>query len=417
MIRSFPHMIRPIVTALAALTIAACGTPSPPASGPNPATAVITPATPTPSAPSETTFENGRSITLAAAPDGGVYALVGRDRALMIARSRTESAGFAEPVRATGDVPALVSPIERPALTVDRAGRLAVSWLEQRSDGQTAVWLSRSADGGRSFAALTQLASTTAHETTMISTAFTEQTALATWLEDGALMLARSGGEDGGSVVAARAIDDEVCECCQPDPLVQGQRVLIAFRNLAHDGADDLRDIHVIVSEDGGATFGESVPISDESWRINACPISGPALAASGDVVYAAWMDGRADRAKTGDRGDVWLARSEDGGRTWSANARVNQQPQHLHTMPALAIDASGRLHVAWETHTPERTTIVYSTSDDQGATFAAPRTIVSSDAAGRGTPASPSLAIDTAGQVHLAWVDRLGAHVQTWQP
>ena len=159
------------------------------------------------------------------------------------------------------------------------------------------------------------------------------------------LALARSG--DGGASFAPKTIlDSLVCDCCQPAPLLAGDEPLVAFRNVVKQGEDDLRDIYVVRLE-GDKAAGEPVQVSDASWQINACPISGPAVALRGDELYVAWMDGRADSEHTGKRSDIWLARSVDGGRSFGANLRVNA-PEGQHTLPALAASSDGRAYLAW---------------------------------------------------------------------
>jgi hypothetical protein len=229
------------------------------------------------------------------------------------------------------------------------------------------------------------------------------------WLQDAALLLARSP-DSGASFAPPLTVDAEVCDCCQPAPLVSGDHVLLAFRDVVHQGEDDLRDVHVVSSDDGGTTWNEPVQVSDGSWRINACPINGPALAAYQRRLYIAWMDGRHDLARLGRRGDIWLASSTDGGRSFTPDVRINPDDGYLHTLPVLAVGPDGRLHLSWEMHTGDDSTIVYASSDDQGASFTPPRIL----AAG-GSPTAPSIAVTAANRVYLAWSDRLGAHVRSW--
>ncbi|HEX6291683.1 MAG TPA: hypothetical protein VFZ66_21035 [Herpetosiphonaceae bacterium] len=400
------------------VTVACGAAPAPSTSSaetpqPSQAPAITPSAAPQSPEPQATTFKGARSATVTAAPDGRVYVVVGMGEELLVARAQEDGRGFDEPVRASGDVPALVLPIERPSIAVDQTGRVGVTWIEHGSSGKPKIWYSQSTDSGRTFDAPREVSEVDAREAAMVRMTFDRQhSPLMVWLQDGALGQARAV-DSGASFAAAQTIDAEVCDCCQPDPLILGERVLIAFRNVTHEGTDDLRDIYVLASDDGGATFGEAVQVADGSWRLNACPISGPALVGTDERVYVAWMDGRNDREGTGTRGDLWLASSVDGGRSFTPDVRVNSDEQHMHTLPALAIGPQGRLHIAWEMSTDEHTAILYTTSDDHGATFAPPRELVrSDDGAGRGHPTAPSLAVTQSGTVHVAWIDNLGAHV-----
>jgi len=357
----------------------------------------------------ETTFAEARSIALAAGPDGRVYAAIGTDAGLEVAQASPDGS-WSDPALATADKAALVNPVERPAIAVTPGGQPAVAWLDPGADDQNEVWYAVSADGGATFGAPAQVAVAQGVSTAMVSIAFdTQGNPLAAWLQGENLALARSA--DGGRSFAASTLDTMVCDCCQPAPLLAGDEPLLAFRNVVKQGDDDLRDIYV-VRLDGDKAAGEPVQVSDASWQINACPISGPAVALDGDEVYVAWMDGRADIEHSGRRSDIWLARSGDGGRSFGANLRVNE-PEGQHTLPTLAVGPDGGLHLSWLRVDGQEHAIVYTSSADGGASFAPPRTIASSAASKeRGRPNMPALAAASDGRIYLAWTDRQGAHV-----
>jgi hypothetical protein len=67
--------------------------------------------------------------------------------------------------------------------------------------------------------------------------------------------------------------------------------------------------------------------------------------------------------------GEVILAGSQDGGRTWSRRARLTSSG----TNAALAFDAAGRLHVIWTELRDEWVDVVYAVSPDYGQTFTKP--------------------------------------------
>ena len=59
---------------------------------------------------------------------------------------------------------------------------------------------------------------------------------------------------------------------------------LLAYRDR---GDDEVRDIAVTRLENGGWTAPK--PVHADGWKIDACPVAGPALAAAGDTVAVAW--------------------------------------------------------------------------------------------------------------------------------
>ncbi len=132
-------------------------------------------------------------------------------------------------------------------------------------------------------------------------------------------------------------------------------------------------------------------------------------MAAHNETLFAAWMDGRFDDG-TFSRTDVWVAASTDGGLSFGPNVRVNVTEAGYNGQPALAIDANGRLHLAWDADDGAGTLLYYATSDDGGLTFSAPRVVVSGD--GRGRLGNAVLSVSDAGQVYLGWSDASGVHL-----
>jgi hypothetical protein len=76
------------------------------------------------------------------------------------------------------------------------------------------------------------------------------------------------------------------------------------------------------------------------------------------------------------DHRDVVLVRSTDGGATWSQKIRVNDDaPMYDNAIPAVTVDGSGRVHVAWYDRREEpecgaRVHTYWTYSEDGGATF-----------------------------------------------
>jgi hypothetical protein len=223
--------------------------------------------------------------------------------------------------------------------------------------------------------------------------------------------------DDGDSFATTTLADDLTCECCHPQPLVRGEQVFIAYRNLEKEsGQDDIRDIFLTVSNDGGQTFTTETRVSDAHWRINACPIAGPSLVTNGEKLFVSWMDGRYDIDKNFGRTDIWLATSTDGGQSFSANRRVNQTIDVYNNLPSLALDANGTLHIIWEALEEERDVIYYAQSQDEGLTFTTPTVIVSSeDGSGRRRPGHASLIVSADNTLYMTWTDSLGAHLASW--
>jgi hypothetical protein len=78
-----------------------------------------------------------------------------------------------------------------------------------------------------------------------------------------------------------------------------------------------VRDIYVSRLENGKWT--EAARVHEDGWTIPACPVNGPMLAARGTRVAIAWF------TAAGDQGRVFVAFSDDAGRTFRTPIRVDE--------------------------------------------------------------------------------------------
>lgn len=100
---------------------------------------------------------------------------------------------------------------------------------------------------------------------------------------------------DGGlsfppSTVANMAADGgKVCECCPATiATVSEDELYLGFRN----NDNNIRDMWVSKSTDGGLNFPEAVDIDDTDWFIQSCPQSGPDMMVSGDSIFTVFFSG-----------------------------------------------------------------------------------------------------------------------------
>jgi hypothetical protein len=118
-----------------------------------------------------------------------------------------------------------------------------------------------------------------------------------------------------GTQGAEQAIDLRVCECCPTAAAVAADGVVVAYRDR---GADEVRNIQVTRFADG--RWSDPSPAHDDGWRIDGCPVNGPALSAAGRSVAIAWFTVQQER------GHAYLAFSTDGGRTFGAPIQVDDE-------------------------------------------------------------------------------------------
>jgi hypothetical protein len=109
------------------------------------------------------------------------------------------------------------------------------------------------------------------------------------------------------------AIDLRVCECCPTASAVTTDGPILAYRNRS---ADEVRDIYV--SRFTGDAWTVPAPVHADGWKIDGCPVNGPALGANGLNVAVAWFTAPKDE------GHAFVAFSQDAGRTFSAPVQVD---------------------------------------------------------------------------------------------
>jgi hypothetical protein len=130
-------------------------------------------------------------------------------------------------------------------------------------------------------------------------------------------------------------------------------RIYVSYQRYDH-GTIVPRGVDVVRSDDCGRHFGKPVPAASGFVAMGVMePGVGtqtelmPGLAVDDtnpDVVYVAYM------AKTGSpsHADIFVARSTNGGTTWEAPVKVNDDATSKHQFfPTMAV-SNGALHVAW---------------------------------------------------------------------
>jgi hypothetical protein len=163
-------------------------------------------------------------------------------------------------------------------------------------------------------------------------------------------------------------------------------------------------ELRVATWKPGAQRFSVSVVVDR-----GVCPCCRTSLAAGPDgAVYVAWR-----KVFAGDVRDVAIARSADGGRTFTAPAAVHRDgwvfPGCPHAGPSVAVDGQGRVVVAWYTGREGKPGIFFATSADGARTFNAPTALESGD----WVPPSQVKLASTPTGILAAWDDRRTAQKQ----
>ena len=131
----------------------------------------------------------------------------------------------------------------------------------------------------------------------------------------GAMTLRSAYVDAQGQLSSERQIDSRVCDCCQTAAVLTSSGPIIAYRDRT---SEEVRDIASSRLLDGDWTAPQ--PAVVDGWRINGCPVNGPALAARENDVALLWFSGADDRSQ------VFLSRSSDGGESFGRKLKVNER-------------------------------------------------------------------------------------------
>ncbi|MDZ7749677.1 MAG: sialidase family protein [Halofilum sp. (in: g-proteobacteria)] len=178
------------------------------------------------------------------------------------------------------------------------------------------------------------------------------------------------------------------------------ETLYVAWQEIVFSGVSHGGEIFFARSRDGGRSFGAPVNLSRsragdgkgrlfaDYWHNGSLDLAvGP-----GGTVYVAWTEYE---------GPLRLARSRDGGTTFSAPTRIaggaGEPPARA---PALAAGDDGVVHLAWTVGEQRAADIRHARSEDAGRTFTRARRVDP----GPGHADAPKLALGADGTLHLAY-------------
>ncbi|MGE5547004.1 MAG: sialidase family protein [Solirubrobacterales bacterium] len=343
------------------------------------------------------------------AADGTLWLTWSAAGRVWVARS-TDGGASLTPAVAVTPAAALIDDAgeARPKVVVDRNGTVVVTYTARHEKGYSGtLMLARSTDNGATFSSPRALASDPTSQRFEQPVLTADGRLALVWIDKRGITAAKQAGHDyaGAALAAAWSDDgavtfssdkvalDHSCECCRLATAAKPDgSILVMWRHVFPGG---IRDHALTTLRRDGSVTGVT-KVAEDNWKIDACPHHGPALALAGDsTVLAAWYtDGKA-------RKGLFLARSTDGGATFSAPAPLgaaDRAPSH-----AQLLAAGGAVWAAWKEFDGEQTTIAAMVSRDGGATWSPPRPV----AATADASDHPLLVADAKGRPLLSWLTR----------
>lgn len=211
---------------------------------------------------------------------------------------------------------------------------------------------------------------------------------------------------DGGvtfetEVDAGALLGAEACDCCQPEIIVNANRVIVFFRN----NDSDIRDIKAVVSYDRGVTFTDTYEVDDHNWNINSCPSTGPDARFMGeDKMLTVYRTEESGQSKISLQEYDLVADSPDGRVSVSATSSTNVNLNY----PQLDYK-DGTIGVVWEAS--DNGGDVFFNSSSTGLSGLLPENAVNITAVSM-TQNKPDIAIHD-GVFHVIYVDGNGVTVK----
>lgn len=205
----------------------------------------------------------------------------------------------------------------------------------------------------------------------------------------GGMTLRTARIESGGALADEQVLDGLVCDCCQTGVAVGDEGPVVVYRD--RDG-DEIRDIAVVRRERDRWSAPQRV--AHDGWRIDGCPVNGPAIDASGRDVVVAWF------TAAGARPRVLFARSTDGGRSFGLPAEVDAEAPLGRVDVALLDD--GAAAVSWLAPAGDGAVLKWCRVQDRGCI--GPQQAVALTGADR--PAGFPRMVARGGELVFAWTE-----------
>lgn len=180
------------------------------------------------------------------------------------------------------------------------------------------------------------------------------------------------------------------------------REVALLWQEIVFSGGSHGGEIFFARSTDGGMTFSAPLNLSNTSAGDGKGRLT-PRYWHNGSLDLALGRQGHLYAAWTEYEGGLWFSRSTDHGASFSQPVRLAGGGDAKPARgPALAVDAAGAVYLAWTVGEDRAADIHLARSVDQGRSFGAPRIVVDST----GHADAPKIAADGRGTVHLVYAE-----------
>ncbi len=348
---------------------------------------------------------------------------IGEDQDIVFCRSTDNGGTWTAPAPINANAGSGEALDSMPELAVDHSGNWVVAWQSESSLGGTIgddvdILYAYSNDDGASWSAERTFASVAGDDTGSDSNVSVATNGRGAWV-----MVWSSENDLGVSAGG----DADIAVATVTDPLLAGAPAALNanasldsgsdnFASVANDGqgncvavwmsSDSLGgtigtdlDILVARSSDGGATWSQPAALNSNAG-VDAAADRSPAIATDGSGDWIVVWESPDSIGGTGTDQDIFAARSTDNGQTWTPMVPVNTDAttdSDSDFDPDLATDGSGNWVVTWTTDPFDTIT---ASSTNGGLSWNAPVLL----AATSGADFEPTIATDGSGLWVVAW-------------
>lgn len=265
----------------------------------------------------------------------------------------------------------------RPKIKVDDKGNIYLTWVIMLDEKRSSyVRFSRSSDGGKTFSepvTVNDNLDVIRHRFDTLALGKNGELFIA-WLDARETEAAKKAGQefkgltlyyttskDGGAHFEAnQALAQHACECCRLDSTIAPDNTpVIVWRHIFEGGIRD----HALIKFKDWQTPQQAVRLSQENWKIDACPHHGGAISVSNNTTYhAVWFSG-AENAN-----GLFYAYSTDGKTFANPINFAKDGASHPHV---LALNK--QVFITWQHFDGQKNRVYVMRSDNEGKTFDQP--------------------------------------------
>jgi hypothetical protein len=252
--------------------------------------------------------------------------------------------------------------------TIARAsnGDVYVAWYDTRGGFGSGMYFAKSTDGGKTFSKNVLVNDSTTFTYTV-------------FIHNKYMAVDNSGGANDGNIYIA-------WEDLRNDP----------FMNRDYD-------IYFARSTDGGNTFGTNIRIGNDTGTY---PQVRPSMVVDNTgTIYTVWTDLQDTKNPNSPDLNLYFSKSTNGGITFSNNIRVDDGGKSMAEGPAIAVNETGVIYVAWHDTRNVNADIYVSKSTNGGTSFGTSTRVTDTSFATNNRLSFPSI-ITSGSNVYVTWGD-----------